>query len=159
MQNNFIKSAKKTLPKDVFNYLHLNHEDGLKVVSDKRINFVSFTGSVKAGYDVQKATHAKFIDMTLELGGKDPAYARHDCDLEKTVENLVDGSFFNSGQSCCGIERIYVDEKIYNNFIELFVSKTYNYKLGNPLEKETNLGPVVKLSAADFILNQMNNAT
>jgi acyl-CoA reductase-like NAD-dependent aldehyde dehydrogenase len=152
------QSAKKTLPKDVFNYLHLNHEDGLKVVSDKRINFVSFTGSVKAGYDVQKATHTKFIDMTLELGGKDPAYARHDCDLEKTVENLVDGSFFNSGQSCCGIERIYVDEKIYNNFVELFVSKTYNFNLGNPLKKETNLGPVVKLSAADFILTQMNSA-
>ena len=152
------QSAKKTLPKDVFNYLHLNHEDGLKVVSDKRINFVSFTGSVKAGYDVQRATHTKFIDMALELGGKDPAYARHDCDLEKTVENLVDGSFFNSGQSCCGIERIYVDEKIYNNFIELFALKTHNYKLGNPLNKETNLGPVVKLSAADFIINQMNSA-
>ncbi|MDA7577359.1 aldehyde dehydrogenase family protein [Candidatus Pelagibacter sp.] len=152
------ESAKKTLPKDVFNYLHLNHEDSLKVVSDKRINFVSFTGSVKAGYDVQRATHSKFIDMALELGGKDPAYARYDCDLEKTVENLVDGSFFNSGQSCCGIERIYVDEKIYGNFIELFASKTYNYKLGNPLDKNTNLGPVVKLSAADFILGQINNA-
>ena len=152
------QSAKKTLPKDVFNYLHLNHEDGLKVVSDKRINFVSFTGSVKAGYDVQRATHTKFIDMALELGGKDPAYARYDCNLEKTVENLVDGSFFNSGQSCCGIERIYVDEKIYNNFIELFASKAYNYKLGNPLEKETNLGPVVKLSAANFIHKQMDDA-
>ena len=152
------QSAKKTLPKDVFNYLHLNHEDGLKVVSDKRINFVSFTGSVKAGYDVQRATHTKFIDMALELGGKDPAYARHDCDLEKTVENLVDGSFFNSGQSCCAIERIYVDEKIYNNFIELFASKAYDYKLGNPLEKETNLGPVVKLSAANFIHKQMEDA-
>ena len=152
------QSAKKTLPKDVFNFLHLNHEDGLKVVSDKRINFVSFTGSVKAGYDVQRATHTKFIDMALELGGKDPAYARHDCDLEKTVENLVDGSFFNSGQSCCGIERIYVDEKIYNNFIELFASKAYNYKLGNPLEKETNLGPVVKLSAANFIHKQIDDA-
>jgi len=152
------QSAKKTLPKDVFNFLHLNHEDGLKVVSDKRINFVSFTGSVKAGYDVQRATHTKFIDMALELGGKDPAYARHDCDLEKTVENLVDGSFFNSGQSCCGIERIYVDEKIYNNFIELFASKAYDYKLGNPLEKETNLGPVVKLSAANFIHKQMDDA-
>ena len=96
--------------------------------------------------------------MALELGGKDPAYARHDCDLEKTVENLVDGSFFNSGQSCCGIERIYVDEEIYGNFIELFASKTYNYKLGNPLNKDTNLGPVVKLSAADFILNQIKSA-
>jgi acyl-CoA reductase-like NAD-dependent aldehyde dehydrogenase len=152
------ESAKKTLPKNVFNFLHLNHEDGLKVVSDKRINFVSFTGSVKAGYDVQRATHTKFIDMALELGGKDPAYARYDCDLEKTVENLVDGSFFNSGQSCCGIERIYVDEKIYDSFIELFVSKTYGYNLGNPLNKDTNLGPVVKLSAADFILKQMNKA-
>ena len=152
------QSAKKTLPKNVFNFLHLNHDDSLKIVSDKRINFVSFTGSVKAGYDVQKATNSKFIDMTLELGGKDPAYARYDCDLEKSVENLVDGSFFNSGQSCCGIERIYVDEKIYNNFLELFVSKTYNYKLGNPLKKETNLGPVVKLSAAEFILKQMDNA-
>ena len=96
--------------------------------------------------------------MALELGGKDPAYARYDCDLEKTVENLVDGSFFNSGQSCCGIERIYVDEKIYNNFIELFASKTYGYKLGNPLEKEANLGPVVKLSAANFIHKQMDDA-
>ena len=152
------QSAKKTLPKDVFNYLHLNHKDGLKIVSDPRINFVSFTGSVKAGYEVQKATHTKFIDMALELGGKDPAYARFDCDLDKTVENLVDGSFFNSGQSCCGIERIYVDEKIYDKFLESFISKTYNYNFGNPLKKETNLGPVVKLSSAEFIINQMNSA-
>jgi len=152
------KSAQKTLPKNVFNYLHLNHQDGLRVVSDTRVNFVSFTGSVKAGYEVQKATHTKFIDMALELGGKDPAYARYDCDLEKTVENLVDGSFFNSGQSCCGIERIYVDEKIYDKFLESFISLTYNYKFGNPLKKETNLGPVVKLSAAEFIIDQMSSA-
>jgi len=152
------QSAQNTLPKDVFNYLHLNHDDGLKVVADKRVNFVSFTGSVKGGYEVQKATHTKFINLALELGGKDPAYARYDCDLEKTVENLVDGSFFNSGQSCCGVERIYVDEKIYDKFLELFISTTYNYKLGNPLEPETNLGPVVKLSSAEFILNQMSEA-
>ena len=79
------QSAKKTLPKNVFNYLHLNLKDGLKIVSDPRVNFVSFTGSVKAGYEVQKATHTKFNDMALEHGGKDPAYARYDCDLEKTV--------------------------------------------------------------------------
>ena len=151
-------AAKKTLPKNIFNYLHLNHEDSLKVISDKRVNFVSFTGSVKAGYEVQKATHTKFINVALELGGKDPAYARHDCDLEKTVENLVDGSFFNSGQSCCGIERIYVDEKIYDKFLELFISHTYNYKLGNPLDVDTNLGPVVKLSSAKFIREQINTA-
>ena len=98
------ESAKKTLPNNTFNYLHLNHNDSLKIVSDKRIGFVSFTGSVSAGYEVQKSTMNKFISIALELGGKDPAYVRHDADLENTVENLVDGSFFNSGQSCCGIE-------------------------------------------------------
>ena len=152
------KSAQKTLPKDVFNYLHLNHKDGLKIVSDNRVNFVSFTGSVKAGYEVQKATHTKFIDMALELGGKDPAYARYDCDLEKTVENLVDGSFFNSGQSCCGIERIYVDESIFDNFVEAFKTQTEKYNLDNPLDESTNLGPVVKLSAANNIRNQVLKA-
>ena len=151
-------SAKNTLPKNVFSYLHLNHEDSLKIVSDKRIGFVSFTGSVKAGYEVQKATTSKFIGMALELGGKDPAYIRHDADIEKSVENLVDGSFFNSGQSCCGVERIYVDQKIYQKFLELFIAQTYKYKLGNPLKKDTTLGPVVKLSAAKFIEDQMNLA-
>ena len=135
------ESAKKTLPKNVFNFLHLSHEDSLKIVSDKRTAFVSFTGSVNAGYAVQKATTNKFISIALELGGKDPAYVRHDADLEKTVENLVDGSFFNSGQSCCGIERIYVDNKIYSKFLESFIEKTYEYKLGDPLNKDTNLGP------------------
>ena len=107
---------------------------------------------------MQKATINKFISVALELGGKDPAYVRHDADIEKSVENLVDGSFFNSGQSCCGIERIYVDKKIYNKFLELFITKTYEYKLGDPLNKDTNLGPVVKLSAAKFIEDQMNSA-
>ena len=152
------QSAKKILPKNVFNFLHLNHSDGLKIVSDKRVNFVSFTGSVKAGYDIQRATHEKFIDLALELGGKDPAYARYDCDLEKTVDNLVDGSFFNSGQSCCGIERIYVEKKIYNTFVEKFKDVTEKYILGNPLEMETNLGPVVKQSAANNIRSEVNNA-
>ena len=151
-------STKNTLPNNVFNYLHLNHEDSLKVVADKRIAFVSFTGSVKAGYEVQKMTTNKFISIALELGGKDPAYVRHDADIEKSAENLVDGSFFNAGQSCCGVERIYVDQKIYQKFLELFVAQTYNYKLGNPLKKDTTLGPVVKLSAAKFIEDQMNLA-
>jgi len=111
------ESAKNTLPKNVFNYLHLNHDDGLKVIADKRIGFVSFTGSVKAGYQVNNAAKEKFINVALELGGKDPAYVRYDADLAKTTENLVDGSFFNSGQSCCGIERIYVDKSIYDSFL------------------------------------------
>ena len=135
------ESAKKTLPNNTFNYLHLNHNDSLKIVSDKRIGFVSFTGSVSAGYEVQKSTMNKFISIALELGGKDPAYVRHDADLENTVENLVDGSFFNSGQSCCGIERIYVDKKIYNNYqgflfggASMGNSASINFSIGNNLE-------------------------
>ena len=152
------ESAKKTLPKNIFSYLHLNHQDSLKIVSDKRTAFVSFTGSVNAGYEVQKATINKFISVALELGGKDPAYVRHDADIEKSVENLVDGSFFNSGQSCCGIERIYVDKSIFDNFIESFKEQTEKYNLNNPLEESTNLGPVVKLSAANTIREQISNA-
>ena len=152
------KSANNTLPKNVFNYLHLNHEDGLKVIGDKRIDFVSFTGSVKAGYQVNNAAKNKFINVALELGGKDPAYVRKDVDLIKTTENLVDGSFFNSGQSCCGVERIYVDKKIYDEFTELFISLTYNYKLGDPLKSDITLGPVVKLSSAKFIKEQITDA-
>ncbi len=152
------KSAEKTLPKNVFNFMHLNHEDGLKIIADKRINFVSFTGSVKAGYEVNNAAKNKFMNIGLELGGKDPAYVRKDANINKSVENLVDGSFFNSGQSCCGIERIYVDEKIYDDFVELFASLTYNYQLGNPIDPETTLGPVVKESSAKFILSQIEDA-
>jgi len=137
------QSAQKTLPKDVFNYLHLNHQDGLKVVSDKRINFVSFTGSVKAGYDVQRATHTKFIDMALELGGKDPAYARHDCDLEKTVNGVTRAGFLNQGQVCLCGSRILVQEKIYDEFIEKFVLKVEQMKIGDPSDEETDLGALI----------------
>ena len=99
-----------------------------------------------------------FISAGLELGGKDPAYVRSDCNLNHAIENLVDGSYFNSGQSCCGIERIYVDEKIYDQFVEGFKNTTEKYILGNPLEKETNLGPVVKLKAAKYIRSQVSKA-
>ena len=152
------QSAKKILPKDIFNYLHLNHEDSLKIVSDKRINFVSFTGSVKAGYDVQKATQNKFIDMTLELGGKDPAYIRADADLDYAIESTVDGAFFNSGQSCCGLERIYVHESVYDAYVAGFVALTKAFNLGRSDDQNTTLGPMVRASAADFVRQQIVEA-
>ena len=152
------ESAKKTLPKNIFNYLHMDHKDSLKVVSDKRTAFVSFTGSVKAGYEVQKATNNKFISIALELGGKDPAYVRHDADIEKTVENLVDGSFFNSGQSCCGVERIYVHEHCYDDFLNLLVSETKKLKVGDPRDKDTYLGPMAKQSGLQHVLGQVDLA-
>src|SRR5688572_611916 len=106
------------LPKGLFQYLHLDHAQVARIVADARIGFVAFTGSVPGGHAVQRAAAERFIATGLELGGKDPAYVRADAPLATTVENLVDGAFFNSGQSCCGVERIYVDQKILNEFVE-----------------------------------------
>ena len=96
------------LPDGVFQFLHMTHADTEKAMRDARVGYVAFTGSVAGGRAVQHALSDRFIGAGLELGGKDPAYVRADADLAHAVENLVDGAFFNSGQSCCGIERIYV---------------------------------------------------
>ena len=146
------------LPKGVFQFLHLDHESTSKIISDNRIDHVLFTGSVSGGKEVKRSIGDRFINAGLELGGKDPAYVRKDCNLNHAIENLADGVFYNSGQSCCGIERIYVDDAIYNDFIEGIKSFTEKYILDNPLKKETNLGPVVRLSAAKFIREQIKDA-
>jgi acyl-CoA reductase-like NAD-dependent aldehyde dehydrogenase len=146
------------LPDGVFQFLDLTHGDTEKLISDPRINFVNFTGSVSGGHAVQKAVSGKFIGTGLELGGKDPAYVRADANLAHAIENLVDGAFFNSGQSCCGIERIYVHEKLYDAFVEGAVDLTYKYKLGNPTLADTNLGPMVRTSAADAVRVQIAEA-
>lgn len=146
------------LPEGVFQYLDLSHADSEKLMADPRVDFVNFTGSVKAGHAVQKAISGKFIVAGLELGGKDPAYVRADANLEHAVENLVDGAFFNAGQCCCGIERIYVHESVYDRFVEGFVELTKKYVLGNPLDPETTLGPMVRTAAADFVRGQVEEA-
>ncbi len=146
------------LPDGLFQYLHLSHQDTANVIRDSRIDFVSFTGSVSGGHQIQKVAAERFVGLGLELGGKDPAYVCDDTNLDFYVENLVDGAFFNSGQSCCGIERIYVKENIYHRFVESFVELTKKYKLGNPLDKDTNLGPVAKRSGAETVINQIKAA-
>ena len=119
---------------------------------------MAFTGSVGGGAAVQEALSKRFINAGLELGGKDPAYVRADTNLENAIENLVDGSFFNSGQSCCGIERIYVDERIFDDFVEGFVELTKKYQLGNPLDEVTTLGPMVRTSAAEYAQKQIDQS-
>ncbi|PWJ59402.1 acyl-CoA reductase-like NAD-dependent aldehyde dehydrogenase [Dyadobacter jejuensis] len=146
------------LPAGVFQYLHLSHEQVASVIQDSRIDYVAFTGSVAGGKAVQKAIGERFVVAGLELGGKDPAYVRADANLEDAIENLVDGSFFNSGQSCCGVERIYVHESVYEPFVRGFAELTSTYRLGNPLESTTTLGPMVRTSAADFVRQQIADA-
>ena len=142
----------------VFQYLHLSHKQVAKVISDDRINYVAFTGSVAGGHAVQKAIGGRFVTAGLELGGKDPAYVCDDANVNAAIENLVDGAFFNSGQSCCGIERVYVAEKLYPAFVEGVVEMTKQYSLGNPLNKDVTLGPMVRATAADFVQNQIEEA-
>jgi len=146
------------LPEGVFQFLHLSHSQVAKVIGDTRIAFVAFTGSVEGGKAVQKAVNRRFITAGLELGGKDPAYVRADASLEYAIENLTDGAFFNSGQSCCGVERIYVHKKLFDQFVEGFVELTKKHKLENPLHPETTLGPMVRTSAADYAKAQIREA-
>ncbi|MBM3600433.1 MAG: aldehyde dehydrogenase family protein [Alphaproteobacteria bacterium] len=146
------------LPEGVFQHLHMDHESTLKLIQSPKIDFVCFTGSVEGGHAVQQAASQRFIGTGLELGGKDPAYVRADANFDHAVENLVDGAFFNSGQSCCGIERIYVDAAIHDRFVEAYADLTRKYVLGNPTDKATNLGPMVRISAADAVRKQIAEA-
>jgi acyl-CoA reductase-like NAD-dependent aldehyde dehydrogenase len=149
---------KAGLPEGVFQILHMSHGGTESVIRDPRVDFVAFTGSVDGGHAIQRAASTRFVGTGLELGGKDPAYVRADADLDHAVENLVDGAFFNSGQSCCGIERIYVHDSLYGAFVERFVDLTRRYRLGDPLDPDTNLGPMVRTRAADFVRAQIDEA-
>lgn len=150
--------AAAGFPEGVFQYVHASHDDVAKMIDDSRVAFVAFTGSVAGGHAVQQTAGQRFVGTGMELGGKDPAYVRADANLEHAIENLVDGSYYNSGQSCCGIERIYVDAVIYDKFVEGFVELTKQYKLGHPLDPETTLGPVVTTRAANFIRGHIADA-
>ncbi|MDR6604681.1 acyl-CoA reductase-like NAD-dependent aldehyde dehydrogenase [Achromobacter deleyi] len=136
------------VPKGVFQYLHANHDTVQRLIRAPEIGYVSFTGSVRGGRVVEESAAGRFIGVGLELGGNDPAYVRADARLDHAVETLVDGAFFNSGQSCCGIQRIYVARPLYDEFVERAVALTNGYVLGNPLHPETTLGPVVRARAA-----------
>ncbi len=146
------------LPEGVLECLHLSHPQVAGLVADPRIDHVAFTGSVAGGHAVQQAANGRFISTGLELGGKDPAYVRADAPLSYTLENTVDGAFFNSGQSCCAIERIYVHESLFDQYVEGFVELTRQYQLGDPLNPDTTLGPMVRTAAADLVRAQIQAA-
>lgn len=150
--------AEAGLPAGVLQALHCSHAEVERLIASPGIDHVAFTGSVDAGHAVQQAAARRFIGVGLELGGKDPAYVRPDADLAHAIENLVDGAFFNSGQSCCGIERIYVHADVYQSFVEGYAALTRQYRLGNPLDPQVNLGPLVRTSAAELVRAQIADA-
>ncbi len=146
------------LPSGLFRNLVLSHGQTAELISGGHVDMVCFTGSVPGGAAMEEVAAGQFIGLGLELGGKDPAYVRADAALGSAVENLVDGAFFNSGQSCCGVERIYVHEDLFDGFVEGFTSLTRQYVLGDPLDDATTLGPMVNAVAADFVRGQIDAA-
>ena len=142
------------LPEGLFQNLVLNHADTEKLIASGRIDHINFTGSVEGGRRIERAAAGTFASLGLELGGKDPAYVRADANLDYAAENLVDGSFFNSGQSCCGVERIYVHASLYDRFVTRFVEFAQGWKLGNPLEADTVVGPMATGRFADLVRGQ-----
>jgi acyl-CoA reductase-like NAD-dependent aldehyde dehydrogenase len=146
------------LPAGLFRTLALSHDDTLRLIGSGAVDQVCFTGSVAAGRAIERAAAGTFAGVGLELGGKDPAYVRADADLAHAVENLVDGSFFNSGQCCCGIERIYVHADVYDRFIDGFVALTRQYVLGDPLDERTTLGPMAQPRLAATVRSHIEEA-
>jgi acyl-CoA reductase-like NAD-dependent aldehyde dehydrogenase len=146
------------LPEGLFQNLVLSHADTEKLVGSGEVDHISFTGSVEGGRRIEKAAAGTFATLGLELGGKDPAYVRADANLDFAAENLVDGSFFNSGQSCCGVERIYVHASAYDGFVERFLDQAKGWTLGDPLNPDTIVGPMARGSFADHVRQQTEEA-
>ncbi len=146
------------VPEDVFQNVFLGHDTTSQLIADRALDFVNFTGSVGGGRAMERAAAGTFTPVATELGGKDPGYVMDDADLDAAVDTLIDGAMFNSGQCCCGIERIYVHESLCDAFVEKAVKIAEGYTLGNPLDEGTTIGPMANVRFAKEVRDQINEA-
>lgn len=146
------------VPEQVFQNIFVNHQTTSDLIAARSFGFVNFTGSVGGGQAMERAAAGTFTGLGLELGGKDPAYVMEDADLDAAVDTLVDGAMFNSGQCCCGIERIYVTENLFDAFVDKAVAIVEGYKLGSPLDPQTTLGPMAHVRFANEVRAQTDEA-
>jgi acyl-CoA reductase-like NAD-dependent aldehyde dehydrogenase len=148
------------LPEGVIQVFHSGSLTHIEAIArSPHIQLVCFTGSVANGLAVQNAASDRVaVRVGLELGGKDPAYIRSDVDVKWAADEIVDGAIFNSGQSCCSVERVYVDEKIHDEFVEAVQDVLKGYKLGDPFDPKTNIGPVVSKQSAKSIQAHVKDA-
>jgi acyl-CoA reductase-like NAD-dependent aldehyde dehydrogenase len=146
------------VPEDVFQNLVLDHDTTSALLSERAVDFVNFTGSVGGGQAIERAAAGTFIPVSTELGGKDPGYVRADANVDAAVDTLLDGAMFNSGQCCCGIERIYVHESLFDQFVEKAIAWVNAQKLGNPLETDTTMGPMANVRFAKEVRAQIEEA-
>jgi acyl-CoA reductase-like NAD-dependent aldehyde dehydrogenase len=145
-------------PDGVFQTLHLSHADAERLISAGTFDAVNFIGSVAGGKRVHAAAGGTMTQVHLELGGKDPAYIRADADIDALAADLAEGCFSNAGQSCCSVERIYVDRAVLGRFTDALVGEAAKWTLGHPFNDKAMLGPVVNAGAAGRIMDQVARA-
>jgi len=150
--------AEAGAPEGLVTAIDASHETTARIIARPEVGFVSFTGSVRGGHEVYREGAKRFVDVGLELGGKDPAYVAPDADLDHAIANVVDGAFYNAGQSCCGIERIYVHASLYDNFVEGALAEVRKYALGDPLMTSTSMGPMAQPDAPQKLEAQVEEA-
>ncbi|GHG97065.1 aldehyde dehydrogenase family protein [Comamonas sp. JC664] len=136
--------AEAGAPDGTVQAIFLDYPGTEQLVADTRVDHVLFTGSVLGGHKMQAAARERFLHIGLELGGNDPAYVAEDCDLDKAVENIVDGAMYNAGQSCCAVERVYVHRSLYERFIDAAEPLVRAYVLGDPESEKTTMGPIAQ---------------
>jgi acyl-CoA reductase-like NAD-dependent aldehyde dehydrogenase len=155
----FVDAFRKTsLPRDLVASIHVDHATVSALIQKRAVDFVSFTGSVEGGREVYRQASGQLLDMGLELGGKDPALVCEDANFNYAVANLVDGAFYNAGQSCCAVERIYVMRPLFANFVDAYVAEVEKYKTGNPEDAATDIGPLAQRKGLDFLESQIKQA-
>ncbi len=145
-------------PDGLVTSLIMDHQTTEQVIQSGLIQHLSFTGSVAGGRRVKASAGSQFIETGLELGGKDPAYIRGDADLDLTISNVMDGVFYNAGQSCCAVERIYVHESLFNEFVDGAMSFMNKLVIGDPMDKSTDMGPLAQNSGIDTVIAQLEDA-
>ena len=149
---------KAGAPENLVSAVDAAHDVCAQIIARQEVGFVSFTGSVRGGHEVYREGAKRFIDVGLELGGKDPAYVAPDADLDHAIANIVDGAFYNAGQSCCGIERIYLHSSVYDRFVEGALAEVRKYRLGDPLEASSSMGPMAQPDAPQKLAAQVAEA-
>ncbi len=145
-------------PPNLVTHLVVTNAQASRLIDDPRINYVAFTGSVATGTTVYRRAASRLLGVGLELGGKDPAYVAEDADLDFAVANIVEGACYNAGQSCCAVERVYVHRTRYRDFLDRAHALLTRYRLGNPLDEETTMGPLTRRDALRFLDGQVKDA-
>ncbi len=145
-------------PAGLVQALHCDHPTSERIAGDARVDHVAFTGSVYGGHRIYAAAARRFVEVGLELGGKDAAYVAADADLAQAVDGIVDGACYNAGQSCCAVERVYVHRALYDRFVEAALELMRRYVLGDPTAEGTTLGPMAQPAQPGFIEAQVRQA-